>query len=180
MIIPLMGLLLTAGPILSIATNSDGASGWSRYQAAMPVTRAHLVTAKYLSIIMGVLAAATVLLLVMAAIFLTDNSVFAALAKSGQWVTNSVMVVVAPLLAAAFYLPMSSTGKGRASSIALLLTCLIMAFAGSQFLYAGINRFIFQYGTTGAIVTWTAIGAAALLLLVSFLITRHRYSRAPF
>ena len=180
LIIPLMALLLMAGPILSIATNSDGASGWNRYQAAMPVTRGNLVATRYISILLGVLAATLVLLTLMAALLLTDEPKFQSLSESGQWVTSGVMVVAAPLLTAAVYLPLSSTKRTRSAAVASLLTCLIGAFAGAQFLYAGINRFIFGYGTTSSIVFWATIGASALILLASFLVTRYRYTRASF
>jgi len=180
MILPLASLLLMAGPILSIASNSDSATGWSRYQAAMPVTRGHLVSSKFLSLLLGIAAATGIFLLIMAASYLIDSARFRELSEIGQWVTSGTMVIIAPLLTAAVYLPLASTNHSRGARISILLTCLIACFAGSQFLYAAISRFIFNYGTTPHTVFWTAVGTSILILLGSYLITRRMYSRASF
>jgi len=179
MMFSLMSLLLMAGPILSVASNSDGMSGWNRYQAAMRVSRGQIVAAKFLAIFGAIAAASIVLLAFMGATFIFDAKAFHRLAEVGQWVTNGTMVIVAPLLTASFYLPLTASHRNRGSSVALLLTCLIGAFAGSQFLFAGINRFILTGPPTNLVLIAT-ICISGVLLLLSFLITRIVYTRRSF
>jgi len=173
---PLIQLLLAAGPIFSVMSNSDRASGWSRYQAAMPISRQQLVAAKFLPALLVTAAGTILTLLIFGATRLVNAQRYAALVESGHWVTGGTMVVVAPLLATAIYIPVAALRRNRGGDMPLLVVCLIGAFAASQYLFAFTSRFVIP-NMTPNIVLLATIGFAAIALLISYLATRLIYTR---
>jgi hypothetical protein len=178
MIYSLLGLILMAGPVLSVLSADQG-SGWARYRAAMPITREQLVAAKFIPPLVVTGAATVLWLLTIGANYILNVEQFYARDEVGQWVATGTMVVVAPLLTTAFAVPFSTTMRRKGGEIALILTCLIASFAGSQFLFAFFNTFI-MHGANMYLILLVTIATSLGLVLASYLITRYLYAHTSF